>query len=555
MDSVIEEHNESIDMEHIAESVLDSIQPGMIIHGEIVTIDEEYAYVNVGTKSDGRISLGEFKEKPEVGKEIDVMLQDKRLVDGVYQFSKVAADIERNWKEFISWYNEGNDVITGTIKNAVSKGKLINCKDIIAFLPFSLAADMKGESTSEQKYELKIKSIDEKKRSVILSRKDFLDEDYKIRWEKFAEKYNVGDRLDGEVIKFVEFGAFVHIGGVDALLHRNDISWRNVFKQRKILKLGQVREFIILNINNDSRKVSIGLKQLTDDPWLKINEKFNEDDEVPGKVVTITNMGAFIEIDDDIEGFVNNTDLSWTRNNVSARDLLTKGQESKFRILEINKEERRLLLGLKQTMGNPWETIDERFPVGTILKKKIDKIVKFGMFVEIEENIDGLIHISDISWEENIKNLSSSYNEGDEVEFKILEIKKDEKKIACGIKQLTKSPWEHISEKYKPRTTVKGAISGITQFGVFVKLEENVEGLVHISEISKDRIENLDDHFKVGDKVNAVVLFVDISKKRLALSIKHYDMVSEKEELKRILNETSPNKVTLGDMINLKLDN
>ncbi len=555
MENLTPEINENIDMEHVADSTMDDIQPGMIVQGEIVTIDSEYAYVNVGTKTDGRIPLHEFEDKPVIGDIIPVMLQNKRLIDGMLQFSKNSASAELHWKTFMDWYNEGNKTIMGRIKSSINKGKLIDCNGLVAFLPFSLTADLKNKNESDTEYEFKIKSIDKKKKSVVLSRKEFLDEELEARWENFTAKYKPGDVVKGEGVKYVEFGIFVRVEGLDALLHRNDMSWKKVFKQRKVLKLGKEQEFVILDINRADHRISLGLKQLADDPWLSIHERYKPSDRVTGKVVTLTSHGAFVEIDDGIEGFVNNSDLTWNKNSFSAKDVLIKGESYEFMVMDINQTDRKLTLGYKQLRANPWDTINDRFPIGSIHRKKIKKIVKFGMFVELEEGIDGLIHISDICWDDNVKSVPGTYAAGDEVEFKILEINTSDMKIACGIKHLTKSPWEEIKRKYPPRTRVEGTVSGITLFGLFVKLDSDIEGLVHISEISRKRIENLEEHYKIGDAVSAVVLDVDVEKKRLSLSIKSFESASEKEELEKIMKGTRPSTVTLGDFVNINLEN
>ncbi len=551
MAQTLQEFGETINMEHVADSALESIEPGRIIDGEIVTVDTEFAYVNVGTKSDGRVPLEEFSDQPSVGDSIQVMLKGKRLVDGLYQFSKNAADEKKQWDDFITESQQGDGVITGTILNATSKGKIVQCGGINAFLPFSLTADLKNRGPSEEKYEFKIKSVDRKKRSVILSRKELIDEVIKERWERFAEKYSIGDRITGEVIKFVEFGAFIRIEGLDALLHRNDMSWKKVFKQRKLLKLGEVREFIILDINREEGKISLGLKQLNEDPWVTVDERCNPGDDVEGTVVTVTTYGAFVEIEDGVEGFVSSGDISWTKNTVNVKDVLHKGETRQFRVLDVNRDDRKISLGMKQMTENPWQTVDERLPVGSVHTTRVKKKVKFGIFVELEDDIDGLVHNSDISWDES-RDAASGYSVGDEVEVKILEIKKDEMKIACGMKQLTRSPWESIKEKYNPRTMVEGTISGITQFGLFVKIEDDVEGLVHISEVSRKRIEDLEEHYSLGEEVSVMVIGVDVEKKRLSLSIKQHDIVSEKKELEKILKDTKPGRVTIGDMINFK---
>jgi small subunit ribosomal protein S1 len=555
MDNATQETNETIDMKDVADSAIEEIQAGVIIQGEIVTIDAGYAYVNVGAKTDGRIPIEEFDQKPEIGQIVHVMLHTGRMIDGMYQFSKNSAEAELRWKDFIRHYHEGGDKIQWKIARSINKGKLIDCGGISAFLPFSLTADLKNIKESPDEYQFKIKSVDQKKRSIVVSRKDYLDEEIEARWDNFTAKYKTGDVVRGEGVKYVEFGIFVRVEGLDALLHRNDMSWKKVFKQRKILKLGKEHDFKILDINRKERRISLGLKQLTEDPWLKIHDTYKVGDTIAGRVVTRTKHGTFVEFDEGLEGFIHNSELSWSKSGTGANDILAKGETYEFMILDINQEEKKLSLGYKQLRPNPWETIDERFPVGSILRKKIKKIVSFGMFVEIEECIDGLVHISDISWEDVPRNLSEMYKVGDEVEFTILEINKSEMKIACGIKQLVRSPWEKIKEKYPPRTRVTGVVSGITPFGLFVKLAGDVEGLAHISEVSRKRIEKLEDYYHIGEEVTAVVLDVDVEKKRVSLSIKAYEMVAEKEELENIMKGSKPSKVVLGDIVNFNLEN
>ncbi len=555
MDNATQETNETIDMKDVADSAIEEIQAGVIIQGEIVTIDAGYAYVNVGAKTDGRIPIEEFDQKPEIGLIVHVMLHTGRMIDGMYQFSKNSAEAELRWKDFIRRYREGGDKIQGKIARSINKGKLIDCGGISAFLPFSLTADLKNIKESPDEYQFKIKSVDQKKRSIVVSRKDYLDEEIEARWDNFTAKYKTGDVVRGEGVKYVEFGIFVRVEGLDALLHRNDMSWKKVFKQRKILKLGKEHDFKILDINRKERRISLGLKQLTEDPWLKIHDTYKVGDTIAGRVVTRTKHGTFVEFDEGLEGFIHNSELSWSKSGTGVNDVLAKGETYEFMILDINQEEKKLSLGYKQLRPNPWETIDERFPVGSILRKKIKKIVSFGMFVEIEECIDGLVHISDVSWEDVPRNLSEMYKVGDEVEFTILEINKSEMKIACGIKQLVRSPWEKIKEKYPPRTRVTGVVSGITPFGLFVKLAEDVEGLAHISEVSRKRIEKLEDYYHIGEEVTAVVLDVDVEKKRVSLSIKAYEMVAEKEELENIMKGSKPSKVVLGDIVNFNLEN
>ena len=282
---------------------------------------------------------------------------------------------------------------------------------------------------------------------------------------------------------------------------------------------------------------------------MSIDSRIQEWDVFEGKVVTVTGYGAFVEIEDGIEGFVSNGDLAWTKKTVDVKKYLAKGDVRDFRVLYVDKENKKLNLGIKQLEENPWDNIENIYPIGGVYKRKIKKLVKFGFFVELEDGIDALVHVSDISWDRNVD--LSKFSVGQEVESVILDINYDEMKIACGMKQLTKSPWEVISEKYPPRTVVNGTISGMTTFGIFVKLEDDIEGLVHISEVSKNRVEDVNDLYSVGDSVQVVVLGVDIDKQRLSLSIKHVEMMMEKEELDKILQQNNPKSVTLGDMVNI----
>lgn len=555
MDTISQDANEQIDMMHVVDSAIDEVHKGTILYGELVTADSQYAYVNVGMKSDGRIPIEEFDEPPVIGRTIPVMLKNKKTIDGMFQFSTRDAVAELQWRQFIERYESGDRTIRGTIASATNKGKIVNCGGVTAFLPFSLAADLKGKNHTDEENDFIIKSVDRKKRSVLVSRKDYLDEEMDAQWKAFTERYKVGDVVRGTATKYVEFGVFVRVEGLTALLHRNDISWRKVFKQRRIVKIGEEREFVILSINDAERKISLGLKQLTEDPWIKAPERFHPGDRVNGRVVTLTHRGAFVEIEEGIDGFVHSSDLSWSKSVVNPRDILKKGSVYDFQVLEVIPSERTILLGYKQLLPNPWETVAERFPVGSVHTKTVKSIAKFGVFVELEEGIDGLVHLSDISWDEGLSSVPDTFRPGDSVEIKILEVNPKERRISCGIKQLTKSPWEIIKEKYPPRSIVEGVVSGIMPFGIFVKIEDNCEGLVHISEVSRRRVENLEEYFKVGDRVSAMVLGVDVARKRLSLSIKSYDAATEKEALDNVMKNTKPSKVTLGDIVHINLEN
>ena len=547
---------EIINMENVAESIIEQIRPGNIVKSEIVTIDRDYVYVNVGLKSDGRVSLEEFEQQPKIGDQIEVLLKSRRLLDGVYEFSKTAAENKKKWDFFLSWYQEeGKEKsFLGMIKAEIKSGKIIECQGMEAFLPFTLAADLKHKSPSDQKFEFYIKNIDEKKRSIIVSRQQFLEEKEKQVWDTFLANYKVNDVINGRVLKFVQFGAFVEVAGLDALLHRENLSWKTNAKIKEVLKLNEERDFVILNIDPEEKKISLGLKQLKDDPWLTAEDRYKVGDQVSGTVETIVKVGAFVEIEEGIDGFLHYSDLSWTKHSPEVKNFLTKGQKIELKILSVNQAERKINLGLKQLQDNPWDSITERFPVGSIHTKKIKNIVKFGLFVNLEEGIDCLINISNLSWQEDNESQLKDFKVGQEIDFKILGVNKEENKISGGIKQLHKSPWQIIKETYLPRQTVKGTVSKIVKFGLFVKLDEQVEGFIHISELSKNRIEDIEKDFKVGDSIEAIVLGVEIAKKKLSLSKKHHDLITEKKDVEEILKKSRPEAPpTLGDLLDFKL--
>ena len=552
---ISEKFEDNIDMQQVADFAIDIIEPNKILTGEIVTIDDSFAYVNVGIKTDGRVNLSEFKTMPRIGDKIAVLLMNKRLLDGMYVFSKTAAEKQQNWAKFLEIYSSGTGAIQGTLESSNGKGFIVDCNYVSGFLPFSLAADLKAKKTTKDDslYWFKITSVDSQRHTILLSRKDYVEEENKKNWDVFVSKYNVGDKIQGKVKNFVEFGVFIEIDGIEALLHKNDMSWRKVFKPKKLLEEGEVRDFIILNIDREKGKVSLGLKQLTEDPWTKVEEKYKIGDTVSGEVITITNFGVFIELEEGVDGYIDSSEISWTKRNVNPKDIFTKGQKIEAKIVNIKRDDKKIPLSYKQLMPNPWDTISDRFQIGKVHKSKIKKIMNFGIFVELEDGIDGLIHVSDISWDENIKDIAKIYKAGDLVEYKILEIKKDEMKISCGIKQLSKSPWEIINEKYPSGTRVSGKVSGIVAFGLFIKIGEDVEGLVHISEVSHKRIENLEEKFKVGDEVHVEVLGIDVERKRLSLSMKKHDAAMEKEELSKLLKNSSSKTVTIGDYIKIKL--
>lgn len=548
-----EQFDDSMTMESLLESTPE-IESGQVFKGEVVSVDEKFVYVNIGRKNEGRALLSEFDVTPAPGDQIDVVLKTGKLQDGAHVLSHRAAKAVAQWKRFMESAPAEGAVVKGSIKKFTGKGAIVQLAEVTAFLPLSHAGDirLKESEGKEDSFNFKILSIDPKKNSVILSRSEILAEEKARAWNEIISTFNEGDVVKGKISRFVDFGAFVDLGGFEALLHNNDLTWKKVYKKKKIIEVGQEREFRILTINREDRKISLGLKQLAPDPWTTIRSRFEEGMRVEGAVTTVTGFGIFVEIEDGIEGLVIPSECSWSKKPVSPKDLYKKGDAVAVIVTGIDLDNRKLSLSIRQAMPNPWDDIERKYPAGTVMKSKVKRVVSFGVFVEIESDIDGLVHISDITWDDGEVNLQERFKPGDEIEFKILGVDKYEMKISCGIKQLTPSPWEAIRVKYPPRSKVTGTVTNITSFGVFVRLEDNVEGLVHVSEASRRKTDNVNDLFKVGDTVNAVVLNVDTDRKKISLSIKAFDIVSEKEELRKIMTASSSGTATIGDLLKLK---
>jgi len=547
-----EQFDDSMTMESLLESTPD-IGSGKIFKGDVVSVDEKFVYVNIGRKNEGCVYVNEFDTLPKPGEQIDVVMRPG-MQDGMHLLSHRAAKSVAQWAAFSEQNHKEGSVVTGSIKKFTGKGAIVQLETVTAFLPLSHAGDirLKESEGKNDSFNFKILSLDPQKNSVIVSRSEVIAEEKDAAWQLLVAKYNEGDVIKGKITRFVDFGAFVDLGGFEALLHNNDLTWKKVYKKKKIISIGDEREFLILSIKKEDKKISLGLKQLSSDPWSDMDIRYPEGSKVEGIVTTIANFGVFVEIEDGIEGLVIPSECGWAKRPANLKDSLKKGDKVMVVVTGVDKENRKLSLSIRQALENPWDSLEKNFPVGTILKRPIKRIVSFGLFVEIENDIDGLIHVSDLNWDDGEKNPAELYKTGDEVEFKILSIDKREMRISCGIKQLEKSPWEAVREKYPPLTRSTGTITNITAFGLFVKLEDNIEGLVHVSEASRRKVENLNDIFKVGDSVSVVVLGVDTDKRKMSLSIKAFDVMNEKEELKKVMGSTSPSTATIGDLLKMK---
>lgn len=545
---------EDVTMAELLDSVGDdSVSAGEIVTGEVVSSDDNFAFLNIGRKTEGRVPLAEFEGNiPKIGEKLEVLLKSNRLVDGMFALSKRAAEGIKKWDAFKEWYNEAPETVEGVVVDRKKGGAIIDFGVYTAFLPQTHFADIhvKEAQKTQEKFEFKILKIVDKKRSVFVSRKQLVDERRAASWETILNDYNEGDKINGKVVRIVDFGAFVDLGGFEALVHNNDISWRKIFNKEDYISVGSSYDFKILGINKEDKKISLGLKQLTEDPWSTMEKDYPVGSQVKGKVSTVTNFGIFVELKNSVEGLVPLSEISYNKQSIAAKNSYKEGDVVTAEVISLDTDQRKLALSIKNTLENPWDNIAKRIPVGTKMKSKIKKIMPFGIFVELEDAIDGMIHVSDLSWDDKVS--VNDYKKGDTVEFIVLEINKSEQKVACGIKQLTKSPWEAVKEKFPPRSTVKGEVVKIAPFGMFVKLDPDVEGLVHISEVSRKKVENIVDLYSVGDNVDVVVQNVDVSKKRISLSIKMLEKIQEKEELDKIMSDNISKTVSIGEMIKLK---
>lgn len=500
------------------------LNEGQIVKGKIVAISKKDVFVDIGYKSEGVLSLNEFHgiENMKVGDEISVLLESKENEDGMVVLSKQKADRAEGWDHISSTYNEG-DVIEGTVSRKVKGGFMVNI-GLDAFLPASLAVPREfnlPNGIMGQKMAFKIVKINKPRKNVVLSRKDYLHDEKEKSKKEALNNLEKGSQVEGVVKNITDFGAFVDIGGgIIGLLHITDMSWGRISHPSEIVSVGDKIGLIILDFDKENMKISLGLKQNQPDPWKEVANKFSVSSKITGKVVNLMPYGAFIELEKGIEGLVHISELSWSKKYNHPNELLSLGQTVEAIILDIDKDNRKISLGIKQLEGDPWVGIEEKFKVSQKIKGKIISLTDYGAFVELEKGIDGLVHVSDISWTKKITHPKDVLKKDDEIETIILSVDEKNRRIALGIKQLEADPWDDISSKFAPGTQVKGKVTKITNFGVFVEIDKDLEGLLHVSEAGLGPNEKLEAKFKVGEEIEVFVLRVDGVQKKIALSKK-----------------------------------
>ena len=522
-----------------------SFATGQIVKGTIIEIRSKEVMVDIGYKSEGSVPASEFEDLDEelkVGDEVDVLILQLEDRDGMVVLSHEQAVFKQNWDNIKAICEEGGR-IKGRIKAAVKGGLIVNI-GVEAFLPSS-QIDVNTPTDLDayvgQAHEFKVVKLNLERQNIVLSRRELIEEERSAQRAKLLDEMVPGDIRKGTVKNLTDFGAFIDLNGLDGLLHVTDMSWGRITHPSQLLVVGQELEVVVLDINKESERVSLGLKQKQENPWENIDEKFPIGEKVSGKVVNLMPYGAFVELEPGVEGLVHVTELSWTKRINKPSEVLKADQEIEAVVLGINRDEQKISLGVRQLDTNPWDLAEEKYPVGSKVTGKIRNLTSYGAFMGLEEGLDAMIHVSDISWTRKINHPSEVLKKGMEVEAQVLEVDRENQRISAGIKQLAEDPWETIDNYYKVGDLVTGKVSKLASFGAFVGLEHDIDGLVHISQVSEDRIDKIKNALKVGEEVSARVIKIDRADRRIGLSIKaaNYSQEQLKEE-EAVLDSLKP---------------
>lgn len=510
-------------LQELIASSVKNYREGSIVKGHILEIRNREFLVDIGYKSEGVIPASEFDdpESVELGDEIEVLLERLENDEGMVVLSKEKAAQRQNWEKIVGVF-KGDGLIKGKVRSAVKGGLTVNV-GVEAFLPASQIDIVPPKDLTPfvgNVYDFKIVKINEDRKNVVLSRREIIEQERSEKRLAFLESVKIGDQITGTVKNITDFGAFIDLDGIDGLLHVTDMSWARLTHPSELIKVGQQLTVQVLDINKDKERVSLGLKQMQSNPWDKIEERFPVGQKVSGKVTNLMPYGAFVQIEEGVEGLIHVSELSWTKRIARPSDVLTLGQEVEAVVLGVNKDEQKISLGVRQLEPNPWDEIELRYMIGKQVKGKVRNMTAYGAFIELEEGIDGMIHVSDLSWTRKINHPSEMLKKGDEIEAVVLDIDKTNQRISLGVKQLDEDPWKEIDGRFRIGDLVKGTVSKLTNFGAFVQLQDDIDGLVHISQISEDRVEKVKDVLKVGQEVEARVIKVDKAERRIGLSVK-----------------------------------
>jgi small subunit ribosomal protein S1 len=543
------------------ESLKDRPERDKIIEGTVVRVDQDTVLVDIGLKSEGHVPVTEFRNADG---EISVQIGDKIRVlmtrqDGKkgYVLSKKKADYLSAWDKIGDACQEGG-IIEGTITGKVNGGFTVDIGGVQAFLPSS-QVDIRPSSDSDSyiglKAHFKVIKINQRRDNIVLSRRAVLEDERSAIRNVTLEKLEEGQIVEGTIKNVTDYGAFVDLGGVDGLLHVSDLSWGRVGKPADVLKPGQQITAKVLKFDRSKGKISLGIKQTLTDPWLDVTAKFPIGERVRGRVVSLMEYGAFVELEPGIEGLIHVSEMSWTKRVRRAADILNIGDEVETIILGIDLGNRKISLGLKQVSENPWNTIADKYPAGTRIEGQIKNMTDFGMFIGIEDGIDGLVHVSDMSWTKRIKHPGDVYEKGSLVQAVVLKVDVENERLSLGIKQLEPDPWSLAPGKYRVGARVTGKVTSLTDFGVFVELEEGIEGLIHVSELSREKVASAKEFTTIGSTLEAVVLSCDTKERRISLSIKSMHAAAEKADFEQFMGSQGESMSTFGDLLKQGLNN
>jgi small subunit ribosomal protein S1 len=528
---------------------------GEVVTGRIISVDKDHVLVDIGYKSEGQIRIHEFRDengeiKAEVDDSVEVMVEWWDDENEVVILSKEKAEKVKVWDEIKKSY-ENEEAVEGVIVNRVKGGFSVDI-GIQAFLPGS-QADLRPirdlDEMVGKTFSFKILKYNRKRSNIVLSRRAILEEEREAKRSETLATLAEGAIVEGVVKNITEYGVFVDLGGVDGLLHITDISWGRVKHPSEIFTVGDEINVKVLSFDQEKERVSLGIKQLTEDPWATASDKYPVGERITGVIVSLTDYGAFVELEEGIEGLIHVSEMSWTRKVRHPSKIVSVAEEVEAVVLDIKPDNRRISLGMKQVRPNPWDVISENYPVGTTIEGKIKNITDFGLFIGIDEGIDGLVHISDISWTKRIKHPSEIFKKGDTIQAIVLDIEKDQERFSLGIKQLQPDPWKSVEERYTVGTEITGTITNVTDFGIFVELEEGIEGLIHISEVSKGKNKNPLESYIVGADITAGVMNINSVERRIGLSIKRIEIESEQELLSEYISNAGPNTSTFGEIL------
>lgn len=529
----------------------EDVSVNQIVEGKIVRVDNEYVVVDIGYKSEGMVPRVEWEasedpetgevteaEEPIVGNPVRVLVEEVEDVlargeeRNMLVLSKQKAEKIEKWMAVMEKVDEG-DVVTGTVTRKIKGGLLVNI-GVNVFLPASQVDIRRPHDIGEyidKEIQCMVLKIDEARRNIVVSRRSLIEQERAEKKTQLLKELEVGQLRTGEVKNIADFGAFVDLGGIDGLLHITDMSWGRINHPSEMVKMNDQIEVMVLHIDYEREKIALGLKQKSASPWDNVATKYPVGARVKGTVVNVMTYGAFVKLEDGIEGLVHISEMSWTKRISHPNELVQIDDEVEVVVLGINEEKQEISLGMKQTQSNPWDKVIEAYPPGAMVKGRVRNLTNYGAFIEIEEGIDGLLHVSDMSWTRKVSHPSEVVEKGQEIECKVLSVDQERRRIALGLKQLDEDPWATtIPDKYQPGQLVSGKVTKITNFGVFVGLEDGLEGLLHISELSDDKIENPEDICEVGDDMEVKILRVDSEERKIGLSRKRVEWSEEEQQ-------------------------